>query len=136
MAKMSDQLSTGRSRAVRLDSFGGPEALNMIDVQAPQAGPGQVRVRVTARALGVPDTRITTVAAQVDGITPINGANAAPGALEKLAHLIATGRLRVPLAATFPVEQNPQRGRAPGRPARARSSSTSGRVSPAVTELP
>ena len=58
-----------------------------------------------ARALGVPDTRITTIATQVDGITPANGANAAPGALEKLARLIATGRLRVPIAASFQVEQ-------------------------------
>src|SRR6201985_2353918 len=58
-----------------------------------------------ARALGVPDARITTIAAQIDGITPANGANAAPGALEKLARLIATGRLRVPIAASFPVEQ-------------------------------
>lgn len=33
------------------------------------------------------------------------GANAAPDALEKLAKLIATGRLRVPIAASFPVEQ-------------------------------
>jgi NADPH:quinone reductase-like Zn-dependent oxidoreductase len=58
-----------------------------------------------ARALGVPDTRITTIAAQVDGIPPANGASAAPGALEKLAHLVATGRLRVPIAARFPIEQ-------------------------------
>jgi NADPH:quinone reductase-like Zn-dependent oxidoreductase len=58
-----------------------------------------------ARALGVPDTRITTIAAQLDGITPANGANAAPGALEKLARLVATGRVRVPIAATFPLEQ-------------------------------
>jgi NADPH:quinone reductase-like Zn-dependent oxidoreductase len=58
-----------------------------------------------ARALGVPDTRITTIAAQVDGITPTNGANATAGALEKLARLIATGRLRVPIAASFPLEQ-------------------------------
>src|SRR6202451_2156561 len=58
-----------------------------------------------ARALGVPDTRITTILAPVDGSTPTNGANAAPGALEKLASLIATGRLRVPIAASFPVEQ-------------------------------
>ena len=36
------------SRAVRLDSFGGPEVLNIRQVPAPQAGPGQVRVRVTA----------------------------------------------------------------------------------------
>ena len=58
-----------------------------------------------ARELGVPDKRITTIAAQVDGITPANGANAAPGAIEDIVHLIATGQLRVPLAATFPVEQ-------------------------------
>jgi NADPH:quinone reductase-like Zn-dependent oxidoreductase len=58
-----------------------------------------------ARALGVPDARITTIATQVDGITPANGASAAPGALEKLAQLVATGRLRVPIAASFPVEQ-------------------------------
>jgi NADPH:quinone reductase-like Zn-dependent oxidoreductase len=58
-----------------------------------------------ARELGVPDERITTIAAQVDGITPANGANAAPGAIEEIARLAATGRLRVPIAATFPVEQ-------------------------------
>jgi NADPH:quinone reductase-like Zn-dependent oxidoreductase len=60
---------------------------------------------LVARALGVPDRRITTIAAKVDGITPTNGANAAPGVLEQLAHLIETGRIRVPIAASFPVEQ-------------------------------
>ncbi|WP_344202126.1 NADP-dependent oxidoreductase [Kribbella karoonensis] len=58
-----------------------------------------------ARDLGVPDQRITTIAAQVDGITPANGANAAPAALEEIADLVAAGRLRVPIAASFPVEQ-------------------------------
>ncbi|MEV1169294.1 NADP-dependent oxidoreductase [Nonomuraea sp. NPDC049784] len=58
-----------------------------------------------ARELGVPDERITTIAAQVDGITPANGANAAPGAIEEIAGLVAAGRLRVPIAARFPVEQ-------------------------------
>jgi NADPH:quinone reductase-like Zn-dependent oxidoreductase len=58
-----------------------------------------------ARELGVPDARITTIAAQVDGITPANGADAAPGTLEEIADLVAAGRLRVPIAATFPVEQ-------------------------------
>ena len=58
-----------------------------------------------ARELGVPDERITTIAAQVDGITPANGANAAPGALEEVARLVAAGQLRVPIAASFPVEQ-------------------------------
>ncbi|MBL7492652.1 NADP-dependent oxidoreductase [Frankia sp. AgB1.9] len=58
-----------------------------------------------ARELGVPDERITTIAAQVDGITPANGANAAPGAIEEIAGLVAAGQLRVPIAARFPVEE-------------------------------
>jgi NADPH:quinone reductase-like Zn-dependent oxidoreductase len=58
-----------------------------------------------ARDLAVPDDRITTIAAQVDGITPANGANAAPGAIEQIAALVAAGKLRVPIAAGFPVEQ-------------------------------
>src|SRR5690348_4135667 len=63
------------------------------------------KTALAARALGVPDKRITTIAAQIDGITPANGANAAPGAIEEIAGLIATGRLRVPIAAAFPVDQ-------------------------------
>src|SRR5579883_89727 len=58
---------------------------------------------LAARALGVPDARITTIAAQVDGIAPANAANAAPGTLEELARLVAAGQLRVPIAACFPV---------------------------------
>jgi NADPH:quinone reductase-like Zn-dependent oxidoreductase len=58
-----------------------------------------------ARELGVADARIATIAAQVDGITPANGANAAPGALEEVARLVAANKLRVPIAASFPVEQ-------------------------------
>jgi NADPH:quinone reductase-like Zn-dependent oxidoreductase len=60
---------------------------------------------LAARALGVPDERITTIAAQIDGITPANGANAAPGAIEEIARLVAAGQIRVPIAASFPVEQ-------------------------------
>lgn len=38
-----------RSRAVQfVDAFGGPELLSLREVPAPQAGPGQVQVRVTA----------------------------------------------------------------------------------------
>lgn len=58
-----------------------------------------------ARALGIVDARITTIATQIAGITPANGANAAPGALDNLAGLIATGQLRVPIAASFPIAQ-------------------------------
>ncbi|MFD0689144.1 NADP-dependent oxidoreductase [Actinomadura fibrosa] len=58
-----------------------------------------------ARELGVPDARICTIAAQVDGVKPANGADAAPGALEEIARLVAAGQLRVPIAASFPIEQ-------------------------------
>ncbi|WP_100524895.1 NADP-dependent oxidoreductase [Mycobacteroides abscessus] len=58
-----------------------------------------------ARELGVPDERITTIAAQVDGITAANGANATAGALDGIANLVASGQLRVPIAASFPMEQ-------------------------------
>src|SRR6201996_757179 len=47
------------SRAVRLDSFGGPEVLTIRQVPAPQAGPGQVRVRVTAAGLNPMDWIMT-----------------------------------------------------------------------------
>jgi NADPH:quinone reductase-like Zn-dependent oxidoreductase len=59
MQEQSDQLSTSRSRAVRLDSFGGPEVLDLREVPAPQAGPGQVRVRVTAAGLNPMDWFMT-----------------------------------------------------------------------------
>src|ERR1700722_12056156 len=47
------------SRAVRLDSFGGPEDLNVRQVPAPQVGPGQIRVRVTAAGLNPMDWILT-----------------------------------------------------------------------------
>ncbi|MEU7786271.1 NADP-dependent oxidoreductase [Amycolatopsis sp. NPDC049159] len=59
----------------------------------------------TARELGVPDDRICTIATQIDGVPAANGANAEPGALEEIARLVAQGRLRVPIAAGFPIEQ-------------------------------
>nr|BFD87399.1 NADP-dependent oxidoreductase [Streptomyces sp. Xyl84] len=58
-----------------------------------------------ARELGVPDSRICTIAAQVEGVAAGNGANAAPEALEEIARLVAAGRLRVPIAGSFPIGQ-------------------------------
>ncbi|MFI1920095.1 NADP-dependent oxidoreductase [Nocardia sp. NPDC020380] len=57
-----------------------------------------------ARELGVSDGRICTIAGVVEGVPAANGANAGPDALENIADLVASGRLRVPIAATFPVE--------------------------------
>src|SRR5579875_152439 len=48
------------SRAVQLASFGGPEVLNLREVPAPQAGDGQIRVRVTAAGLNPMDWFMTS----------------------------------------------------------------------------
>src|ERR1700748_51399 len=48
------------SRAVRLEAFGGPEVLTLREVPAPQAGPGQIRVRVTAAGLNPMDWFMTS----------------------------------------------------------------------------
>src|SRR3984957_11786725 len=60
MQQQSDPPPTGRSRAVRLDSFGGPEVLDIREVPAPQAGPGQLRVRVAAAGLNPMDWIMTS----------------------------------------------------------------------------
>jgi NADPH:quinone reductase-like Zn-dependent oxidoreductase len=57
-----------------------------------------------ARELGVPDARITTIAGQVDGIKSANGADATD-AIDEIARLVGAGKLQVPIAATFPLEQ-------------------------------
>ncbi|MBY8883195.1 alcohol dehydrogenase catalytic domain-containing protein, partial [Actinacidiphila acidipaludis] len=59
MQTPSKQSNPGGGRAVRLDSFGGPEVLDVREVPAPQAGPGQVRVRVTAAGLNPMDWIMT-----------------------------------------------------------------------------
>jgi NADPH:quinone reductase-like Zn-dependent oxidoreductase len=59
MREPSDQLPMIRSRAVQLDSFGGPEVLDIREVPVPQAGAGQVRVRVIAAGLNPMDWFMT-----------------------------------------------------------------------------
>jgi NADPH:quinone reductase len=42
-------------KAVAVTEFGGPEALRVIRLPAPEAGPGQIRIRVTAAAVNPAD---------------------------------------------------------------------------------
>jgi NADPH:quinone reductase len=42
-------------KAVALTAFGGPDVLQVISLPAPEAGPGQVRIRVTAAAVSPAD---------------------------------------------------------------------------------
>src|SRR5579883_1274752 len=59
MQQHDDGLGDLRSRAVRLESFGGPEVLAVQDVPEPQASDGQIRVRVTAAGLNPMDWFMT-----------------------------------------------------------------------------
>src|ERR1700733_5129829 len=60
MQQPSAGTSATTSRAVQLESFGGPEVLNLRVVPAPQAGPGQIRGRVTAAGLNPMDWFMTS----------------------------------------------------------------------------
>ncbi|MEW2548842.1 NADP-dependent oxidoreductase [Streptomyces sp. NPDC047002] len=47
-------------KAVALHRFGGPEVLEQVELPAPHAGPGEIRVRVRAAAVNAPDTAVRT----------------------------------------------------------------------------
>jgi len=56
--------------------------------------------------LGVAPARIATIAgAPPDGARATGGRDATPGALDRIAAAIAAGKLRVPIAASFPIER-------------------------------
>lgn len=61
----------------------------------------------TALQLGVPAERVSTVAARDPDLTAkaVGGVDAKPGTLKHIAELIADGRLTVPIAAQYPIEQ-------------------------------
>jgi NADPH:quinone reductase-like Zn-dependent oxidoreductase len=58
-----------------------------------------------ALELGVPAARISMIAGQLPTVTTVAGFQAVAGTLERVAALIAEGKLRVPIAATYPIEQ-------------------------------
>src|SRR6202451_4845694 len=60
MQQPSVNTPAATSRAVQLESFGGPELLNLRELPAPQAGAGQIRVRVTAAGLNPMDWFMTS----------------------------------------------------------------------------
>ena len=57
-----------------------------------------------ALELGVPAARISMIAGQLPGVTTVAGFQAAAGTLEHVAALIAEGKVKVPIAATYPIE--------------------------------
>jgi len=58
-----------------------------------------------ALELGVPAARISMIAGQLPGVTTVAGFQAVAGTLEYVAALIAEGKLKVPIAATYPIEK-------------------------------
>lgn len=61
-----------------------------------------------ALALGIPPARISTIAAGPNppgGVQATGGVNASPGALDRILNAISSGKLIVPIAATFPIER-------------------------------
>jgi len=93
---VSEPVAYGDGLADRIRDIAGDAVTAALDLH----GTDTVLV---ARELGVSDARICTIAALVEGVPAANGANAAPDALGHIARLIADGRLHVPVAATFSV---------------------------------
>ncbi|MGW4500546.1 NADP-dependent oxidoreductase [Micromonospora sp. NPDC004336] len=62
---------------------------------------------LAALDLGVPAHRIATIEAEdpPGGARGVNGSDARPDALERLAALVESGELRVPVAATYPLDR-------------------------------
>ncbi len=55
-------------KAVGVQRFGGPEALEVVELQAPHPGPGEVRVRVYAAAVNPTDTLFRTGATSAQAL--------------------------------------------------------------------
>jgi NADPH:quinone reductase len=84
-------------RAVGVSTWGGPEVLHLVDLPDPEAGAGQVRIRVRAAAVNPTDTQLRSGqrAERLKGVPPphIPGMDAA-GVLEQVGEGVSTG-LRV-----------------------------------------
>jgi NADPH:quinone reductase-like Zn-dependent oxidoreductase len=81
-------------RAVGVTEFGGPEALHVVEVPEEHAGPGQVRVRVTAATVNPTDTH--AVAGAYAGRDPVKQPPWVPGmdvagVLDELGEGVGTG---------------------------------------------
>jgi NADPH:quinone reductase len=80
-------------RAVGITEFGGPEALHIVELPDPEAGPGEMRIRVHAAGVNPTDTvlRSGARAAQLKDVPPpyVPGMDAA-GVLEQIGEGVVT----------------------------------------------
>jgi len=80
-------------RAVGITQFGGPEVLHVVEVPDPEAGPGQMRIRVRAAAVNPTDTQLRSGARaeRLKDVAPphVPGMDVA-GVLEQIGDGVAT----------------------------------------------
>jgi NADPH:quinone reductase-like Zn-dependent oxidoreductase len=76
------------ARFVRFDEFGGPDVLHIVnEEQPPQAGPGQVRVRVHAAGINPVDAKILhggPAAAKYNAVPPCGNGNDFAGVIDQV----------------------------------------------------
>jgi NADPH:quinone reductase-like Zn-dependent oxidoreductase len=70
-------------KAIGVTEFGGPEVLRVLDLPVPQAGPGDIRIRVHAATVNPVDAMVREGMAFVDDAQPpyVPGMEAAAGAV-------------------------------------------------------
>jgi NADPH:quinone reductase len=78
-------------KAVGVTEFGGPEVLRLLDLPAPQAGPGEIRIRVRAAAVNPVDAMVRRGAAFVSDAEPphVPGMDAA-GVVDQIGEGVST----------------------------------------------
>ncbi|MGW3983032.1 NADP-dependent oxidoreductase [Streptomyces mirabilis] len=79
-------------KAVGVTEFGGPDALQILDLPAPEAGPGEIRIRVHAAAVNATDTLLRSgfVAAPDSKPPHVPGMDAA-GVVEQVGEGVSAG---------------------------------------------
>jgi NADPH:quinone reductase len=71
-------------KAIGVTEFGGPEALHVVELPDPEAGPGEVRIRVHAAAVNPTDTGLRSGARAVDVPPPYVPGMDVAGVLEQI----------------------------------------------------
>ena len=97
-------ITSGRTRAVICDGFGGPEVLKIADVPRPAPGPGEILVRVRATALNRAD--LLQRAGSSMRPRPLADKRAITRKFrERWLPLLVAGRLRPVVDSVFPLEK-------------------------------
>lgn len=89
-------------KAAALTSFGGPEVLTLTEVASPQAGPGQLRVRVRSAGVNHFDTAIRKGWAPptVDNSFPVVPGNEYAGVVDQVGEGVTGHSVGTPSSAT------------------------------------